>query len=380
MPAKDRERDAGEDPVKTPEQATTLCSFCPKLCRYSCPVADADQDENTTPWGKMTAMKRVEDKELPMTPETMGLAYKCLNCRASEFACEHANPVSPTLDAYRVRAFKADMAPAGVAPFCENFRRHNNPYGRDLTSILKRKFPPGQFAGSGTVYFPGCTEIATDLTTTEKTAALLKLPLYPEPIQCCGYPLFAAGDWQNFSELAEVNRHALNRYDRIVTGAPQCLYTMETLYRSAGHRVRAKFQHVAEYLSDGGRGLMVERRKGPTVAYHDPCYLGRYRKVYEEPRRLIESASGGPPREFLLNREASYCCGGGGLLPVSYPETADAITKTRVAQFRETGAELLVTTCPTCVERFRKFGVKAVSLVDYLVDTDENQGKNLRRR
>jgi Fe-S oxidoreductase len=366
------------------EAATKLCSFCPKLCRYSCPVADADQDENTTPWGKMTAMKRVEDKELPTTPETMGLAYKCLNCRASEYACEHSNPVASTLDAYRVRAFRAGLAPEGVAPFCEKFRRNNNPYDRDLLSVLKRAFRPEEFGSSGTVYFPGCTEIATDLATTVKTVGFLGLPVFPEPIQCCGYPLFAAGDWKDFSELAEVNRHALDNYDRIVTGAPQCLYTMETLYKSAGHRVRARFQHVSEYLTSQPlpNPLLNKERVAEgrvrSVAYHDPCYLGRYRKVYDEPRRLIELVSGRPPAEFLLNREEGYCCGGGGLLPVSYPETADAITKNRIAQFRETGAELLVTSCPTCVQRFRKFGVPTQSLVDYL--TDEGQRKNIRRR
>jgi Fe-S oxidoreductase len=313
-----------------------------------------------------------------MTPETMGLAYKCLNCRASEHACEHANPVSPTLDAYRVRAFKADMAPEGVAEFCKKFRRHNNPYDRDLLTVLKRTFRPGEFAASGTVYFPGCTEIATDPSTTAKTVDLLGLPVYPEPIQCCGYPLFAAGDWKDFSELAEVNSHALNNYERVVTGAPQCLYTMETLYKSAGHRVRARFEHVSEVLE--AADMKGGRRNGPTIAYHDPCYLGRYRRTYDEPRRLIERVSGRPPVEFLLNREEGYCCGGGGLLPVSYPETADAITKARIAQFRETGAELLVTSCPACVERFRKFGVKTKSLVDYLVDAHETERKSLRRR
>lgn len=363
--------------MKSPEDATSLCSFCPKLCRYACPVADADQNEAVTPWGKMTAMKKVEDKILPMTAETMGLAYKCTNCRASEFACEHANPVAPSLDAYRVRAFRADMAPAGVAEFCTNFQRHNNPYDRDLMKVLEKKFSPQKFASKGTVYFPGCTEIMEDPKTTEKALNLLGLPLYAEPIQCCGYPLFAAGDWADFTELAEVNSHALNNYDRIVTGAPMCLYTMETLYRSAGHRVRARFEHVSEHLAQRPKAK-VQRPKSPVVAYHDPCYLGRYRKTYEAPRKLIEQVSGQAPKEFLLNREESYCCGGGGLLPVSFPETADMITKNRIAQFRETGAELLVTSCSTCVQRFRKFGAPAQSLADYLAH--EKQGKNIRRR
>jgi Fe-S oxidoreductase len=365
--------------MQNPEKATSLCSFCPKLCRYSCPVADADKNEAVTPWGKMTAMKRVEDRELPMTPETMGLAYKCLNCRASEHACELDNPVAPTLDTYRVRAFRADMAPPSVYAYRDRFRRHNNPFDIDLLTVLKRRFSGDRFGRHGNVYFPGCVEIAKDPTSTEKTLRLLNLPLYPEPIQCCGYPLFAAGDWADFCELAEVNSHTLNNYGRIVSAAPACLYTMETLYRSAGHPVRAKFEHVTEYLA-GQEKIKLKKRKAPSLAYHDPCYLGRYRKTYEAPRRLIESVSGQPPREFLLNREEAYCSGGGGLLPVSSPETADAITKTRLAQFQETGAELLVTSCPTCVQRFRKFGVKALSLIDFLAEPHEAERKSLRRR
>src|SRR5262249_50431182 len=146
-----------------------------------------------------------------------------------------------------------------VYDFCQMFRRHNNPFDRDLQKILKKKIVPNRFGRKGTVYFPGCTEIATDLESTQRALDLLNLPLYPEPIQCCGYPLFAAGDWADFSELAEVNQHSLNNYDVIVTGAPQCLYTMETLYRSAGHGVRARFQHVAEYLTSPRAPSLITR-------------------------------------------------------------------------------------------------------------------------
>src|SRR3989344_4795742 len=112
--------------MRDPEGATSLCTFCPKLCRFSCPVAEADRNEATTPWGKMTTMKMVEEKRLPMNAETMGLAYKCLNCRASQSVCEHDNPVSSVLDTYRVRAFRAGLAPGGVAAYCRNFQRQNN--------------------------------------------------------------------------------------------------------------------------------------------------------------------------------------------------------------------------------------------------------------
>ena len=370
--------------MRDPEDATTLCRFCPKLCRHACPVADAEQNERATPGGKMTAMKLVEENKLPMDRETMGLAYKRLNCRASEAACELDNPVSQSLDTYRVRAFRAGLTPGGVESYCEKFQKHNNPFGKDLFKILKAKFPErlkesataSALGVRRTAYFPGCTEIAKSPGTIAKTLSLLEgVALYAEPIQCCGYPLFVAGDWESFVELAEVNSYALREYDRIVTGAPACLYTMETLYRSAGHAMPTRFQHVTEFMAEG-RELKAESRKGATVAYHDPCYLGRYRKTYEIPREMIRRKTGRPPVEFVRHHESSACCGAGGLLPVSFPETAAKITQSRVDEFKRTGADLLVTSCPTCVQRFRKFGVPATGLVDFLTNAAQDPKKS----
>lgn len=361
--------------MRDPSQATTLCSFCPKLCRYSCPVAEADQNEATTPWGKMSTMRLVEEKKLPMNRDTMALAYKCLNCGASEGACELDNPVAPTLDTWRVKAFRAGLAPDPVYAYCRKFQRENNPFGKNLARELTRRFPGPMRHRKPIIYFPGCTEIATSPETIERTLRLLEqvrggsVGLYAEAIQCCGYPLFAAGDWDNFMELAEVNSNALREYSLVLSGSPACLYTMETLYRSAGFPTQTRFLHVSEYLAShaGNDNLPIkQRRTTERVAYHDPCYLGRYRGVYDAPRRLIEAATGRPPLEFFRNREQSACCGAGGILPVSSPGTANKVTESRVEEFRRLGASLLVSACPTCVRRFRKFGVRAVDLISFL--------------
>jgi Fe-S oxidoreductase len=49
------------------------------------------------------------------------------------------------------------------------------------------------------------------------------------------------------------------------------------------------------------------------VAYHDPCYIGRYNDIYDAPRELLSSIPGielveAPDR----NRQRATCCGGGG--------------------------------------------------------------------
>jgi Fe-S oxidoreductase len=47
------------------------------------------------------------------------------------------------------------------------------------------------------------------------------------------------------------------------------------------------------------------------VTYHDPCYLARYNRVTEAPRKLIE-ALGATLVEMPRHGTNSFCCGAGG--------------------------------------------------------------------
>ena len=97
---------------------------------------------------------------------------------------------------------------------------------------------------------------------------------------------------------------------------------------------------------------------GLTVTYHDPCYLGRYGGVYEEPRKLIESIPGVKLSEMDDNRSNALCCGGGG--GGMYVESEGARpSHRRVSQADESGATVMATACPFCVLNFED-GVKTV--------------------
>ena len=99
------------------------------------------------------------------------------------------------------------------------------------------------------------------------------------------------------------------------------------------------------------------------ITYHDPCYLGRHNKIYEEPREIIKKS--GDLKEMKLTKNYSFCCGGGGGVKSNHQELSNSIAKERIQMAKETKAECLVTSCPMCYlnlkENSTELNVKEIS-------------------
>ncbi len=87
------------------------------------------------------------------------------------------------------------------------------------------------------------------------------------------------------------------------------------------------------------------------IVFHDPCYLGRYRNVYEEPRAVVALA--GELVEAPRSHERSFCCGAGGGLAFLGEETGQRVSQVRAAELAATGATTVGTACPFCNSMFR---------------------------
>jgi Fe-S oxidoreductase len=102
------------------------------------------------------------------------------------------------------------------------------------------------------------------------------------------------------------------------------------------------------------------------IVFHDPCYLGRYRNVYDEPREV--AALAGELVEAPRHRERSFCCGAGGGLAFLGEETGDRVSATRAKELIATGATTVAAACPFCNTMFRDAlaaqGAGAPQLVD----------------
>ena len=119
--------------------------------------------------------------------------------------------------------------------------------------------------------------------------------------------------------------------------------------------------------------------EGPgTIVFHDPCYLGRYRNVYDEPRKV--AALAGDLVEAPRNRERSFCCGAGGGLAFLGEETGERVSHNRLAELVATGAQTIAAACPFCNTMFRDALAATGEAAPQLLDIAQLAARRLPER
>jgi Fe-S oxidoreductase len=115
-------------------------------------------------------------------------------------------------------------------------------------------------------------------------------------------------------------------------------------------------------------------RNKPKVTYQDPCFLGRYNKIYEEPRQILRSIPGLELVEMEKNRADAFCCGGGGgnFVMDLLAGSKESPARVRVREAYATGADTLAVACPSCLTMFTD-AVKAEDLDSKLAVKDISQ-------
>lgn len=205
-----------------------------------------------------------------------------------------------------------------------------------------------KLAGSNTLYYPGCVTRYALPEVQARYEALLRRAgvdfiVLPGEALCCGSPVKRAGYLSDFEALKVKNLAVFARFSvrKIITNCPGCYHTLK-------HDYGLDAYHVSQVLSPSVQ--IYTAGQNPGLTYHDPCHLGRWSGITEEPRRLLAGA-GWQVEELPDNRANSLCCGAGGGLKSNFPDLANAIARERLAQVQN---GRLCTACPLCYAHFKE--------------------------
>jgi Fe-S oxidoreductase len=236
----------------------------------------------------------------------------------------------------------------------------------------------GEDSNVDILFWVGCTEALEDrsLKVARAVADIMKqagvnFGILGEEEMCCGDPARRLGAEHLYQMLVSNNIQLLQSYNvkKIVTACPHCYNTLKNEYPQFGGQfeVMHHTQFIARLLKE--RKLEVDSSGEIIVTYQEPCYLGRYNDIYEEPRQIIKSMRDLTLVEMGKNRENGFCCGGGGGRMWLEEKIGRRISEIRLDHAVDTRAQVIVTACPFCLQMLED-AVKAKEMKEPVVVKD----------
>ena len=330
------------------------CGYCPKLCRATCVVSEAEPREALTPWGKMANAFAASQTGV-LGPERAELAWGCSNCFRCREACDHRNPVTPTLNDARADYVALGQAPAPVQALLE---RQDELETQHTRAVAQLENTPGLRSDAYSALLLGC-RYAKVFPDAARAAIRLTVALAGSVRLvngCCGAWQRSAGAPAAADAAQARVARELGSAKRLFVLDPRCALELRNF--SPATLVELAARHLQRFGPAPGSARRFR--------YHDSCALGRGLGLYDEPRRLLARVAGNTPLELENTRQLARCSAGGGVLPVSMPEVAKAGAARLVAEHARLGGGTLVTSCASSLSQLQGAGADVVDLITLL--------------
>jgi glycolate oxidase iron-sulfur subunit len=314
------------------------CMSC-GFCLPACPTYAMTGDETSSPRGRITLMRGIEDGTVSLfDPAVQEQASMCLGCRACEPVCPADVSYGVLLEQWRDAAWRGRNTPWPVRPLLV-LTRHDlllRVLGR-----LRRHARPGPRRHPGPHLMLGCVERVL-FPRVSRAAQAIDPELEPgRGPGCCG-ALHAHN-----GRLGEGEAMARALGDRlpgtVVTTSGGCAAHLAAVLG------RERVAELSEWIVR--RGLIPPARTGsgrPRVAIQDSCHLRNGLGVAATVRAAV-----GAVAEIVELPSAKDCCGAAGTYSLLRRRESARVVAPKVREIAAAGVDLVVTVNPGCQRQLR---------------------------
>lgn len=365
------------------------CVSCGR-CEEVCPAYMADK-EYFTPRQLVARLKKSLEEigagkngkgvEAAEVADIVGKAFDeefiwhCRTCSACMEVCPALiDHVDTLMELRRNEVLIQGRMPEEAGRALRIYETNGNPFGSQsertdwINKMGVRVVGPGEkvdvlyWIGCCVTFDPQKHKIAEDLCGL-LTKCGIDFGVLGDDEKCCGDPARVMGQEMLFQQTAKEQVELLKQreFKVLLTGCPHCYNVLKHEYRQFGGNFNVV--HHSEYIHEMLYLDMLKPQRGTDrkYVYHDPCYLGRYQKIYDAPREVVKSIPKAQVLEMKNRREKSLCCGAGGGHYFMDLKRGERINNLRVKQAHEAGADTIVTGCAYCMHMLQD----SVKLLNY---------------
>jgi len=399
------------------------CIHC-GMCLAVCPTYELTKLERSSPRGRIKLIKSVAEGTISLSNIFADEMNFCLDCQACETACPAGVNYGVMVEAARAEIDNSSHG-SFITKFIKKFILKYivaNPqslkaaskllyfYQRSFFPKLLKKILPGKLAEldslsprvskkfsdsiieeitepvgekkMSTAFLYGCVMNVMFSDVNKDTVELLTKNgcrvITPKDQFCCGSLHTHNGDPETAKELAKKNLKAFSKhnYEYLASNSAGCgafmkeykyIFKDDEELKDIAENFSNKVKDLSEFFSD--IIPIKPEDKHERVTYHDACHLVHSQKVFEQPRKIINSLHG---IEYVELNEASWCCGSAGIYNITRFDDSMKILDRKIKNIKETGTEKVVTSNPGCITQLEyglkknKLNVKVEHLASFL--------------
>ncbi len=288
--------------------------------------------------------------------------WSCTACLACQVNCPVSIPTfDKNMEMRRYLTLTLSKTTSETKLLFKNLQKNMNPYGMgkkermgwteglDIKNVAEHEVEY--------LYWVGCVaslddrnrKVAKSFATILNQAGV-NFGILGQDEACCGDPSRRCGNEEQYLGTAQGNVELLNEIGikKIITTCPHCYNTLKNEYPQIGgnFEVYHQSEFIWKLINEGK--LKVNPALEGNITFHDPCYLGRINRIFEEPRNVLDKVKKGPYMEMERNHDRSFCCGGGGGR-IWMEEHHKRINHARIDEAIALSANTVVTACPYCL-------------------------------
>ena len=341
------------------------CKFPTAYVDFNCPPYKRFRFDTYSTGGRLWLTKAWLDGDVEWSERLADILYTCTMCRNCVEQCpmRFAPDIVDWIVGARSDMVERGKIPPRVARFFEAVHGYGNPLkllrsDRGAWADGVKAYSPGDeyllYIGCLGSYDENGQRMARSLTDV-LSAAGVSFGILGNDEECCGNEIYMLGEMGLFQVLAEKNSQQFKELGvrKIITLSPHAYNVMKNIYPDSGESL--KVYHYTQVLNSLARDKKLKFSGNKAkVTYQDPCFLGRYNQIYDEPRQVLQSIPGIELVEMKRNRKDSFCCGGGSgnFIMDLLAGSEDSPGRVRVREAYETGADTLAVACPSCLTIF----------------------------
>jgi len=396
------------------DDVLSQCIHC-GMCLATCPTYEMTKLERSSPRGRIRLVNEVAKGEMDVTKTFVEEMDYCLDCQACETACPAGVKYGLIVEAariitedYKIEKIRTRLIKKLSLKFIIPHRGYLK-FASRIIKIYQRSSLRNYFHSSGLVrkFFPKLLEfdllsptvsskfsdeyfderILPASKTKHKVAVLTGClmstmfheinqdtvdvltamdceVIIPKEQVCCGSINGHNGDIETAKRLARINIDEFLKYDfeSLIMNSSGCgafmkeyqtLLKDDEIYSVKAKILSSKVKDIMEFLAQINLDDKFKQVK-ETITYHDACHLVHSQKIFNEPRKVLQSL---PGVDIVDLDESTWCCGSAGIYNLTHYDDSMILLRRKMMKIKETKARIVLAGNHGCIAQLR-YGAK----------------------